>query len=424
MRKTFRSLRNRNYRIWAAGALVSNIGTWMQRIAQDWLVLTELTDHNATAVGIVMALQYGPHILLLPWTGSMADRLDRRRLLMTTQAMQAALALVLGVLTVTGHVALWHVYGFAFLLGCTSAFDAPARHTFVVDLVGEADLSNAVALNSTSFNAARMVGPAVAGLLIAAVGTGWAFLLNALSFAAMIAGLRALRLSELHVPVRAARAGTQFVAGLRYVQGRPDLQAQLLMVFLIGTFGLNFALFISTMSVATFHGDAAQYGVLMSVMAVGSISGALLAAGREQPNMTLLLTSAALFGLGCALAACMPDPIWFAASLVIVGVSAMTFTNSSASLAQLASAPEMRGRVTAIRLAILMGGTPIGAPLVGWIADHWGPRWAMGVGAAAGFLAALVGVVYLVRHRRLRLERGAGRWRLQMDDDTPTTDPG
>ncbi len=424
MRKTFRSLLNRNYRIWAGGALVSNVGTWMQRIAQDWLVLTELTNHNATAVGIVMALQYGPHILLLPWTGSMADRVDRRRLLITTQVIQAVLAFVLGVLTVSGHVALWHVYGFAFLLGCTSAFDAPARHTFVVDLVGEADLSNAVALNSTSFNAARMMGPAVAGLLIAAVGTGWAFMLNALSFVALIGALFALRQSELHVPVRAARARAEFVEGLRYVQGRPDLQALLLMVFLIGTFGLNFALFISTMSVTTFHGDAAQYGLLMSVMAIGSLSGALLAAGRERPRMDLLLTSAAAFGVGCALAACMPDPIWFAAALVIVGLSAMTFTNSSASLAQLASVQHMRGRVTAIRLAIMMGGTPIGAPLVGWTADRWGPRWAMGIGAASGFLAALVGVVYLVRYRHLRIERHAGRWRLQMDDDTAASDPG
>ncbi|MEO8543466.1 MAG: MFS transporter [Burkholderiaceae bacterium] len=417
MRKTFRSLRNRNYRVWAGGALVSNVGTWMQRIAQDWLVLTELTDHNATAVGIVMALQYGPHILLLPWTGSMADRVDRRRLLIATQAMQAVLALVLGLLTITGHVALWHVYGFAFLLGCTSAFDAPARHTFVVDLVGEADLSNAVALNSTSFNAARMVGPAVAGLLIAAVGTGWAFLLNALSFAAVIGALYALRSSELQASVRAANAGAGFVDGLRYVRGRPDLLALLLMVFLIGTFGLNFSLFISTMSVTTFHGDSAQYGLLMSVMSIGTISGALLAAGQDRPRMDLLLTSAAAFSLGCALAACMPDPAWFAASLVIVGLSAMTFTNASASLAQLASAPHMRGRVTAIRLAILMGGTPIGAPLVGWTADHLGPRWAMGIGAVAGFLAALVGVVYLVRFRRLRIERRAGRWHLQMEDE-------
>src|SRR3984957_12404003 len=179
---TFRSLNSFNYRVWAGGAIVSNIGTWMQRTAQDWLVLTQLTRHNATAVGVVMALQFGPHLLLLPFTGFAADHLDRRKLLIATQAALGGLALGLGVLTVTGWVQLWHVYVFAFLLGCVTAFDAPARHTFVSELVGEADLSNAVALNSTSFNAARMIGPAVAGLLITAVGSGWVFLLNAVSF--------------------------------------------------------------------------------------------------------------------------------------------------------------------------------------------------------------------------------------------------
>lgn len=424
MRRVFRSLRNRNYRIWAAGALVSNVGTWMQRIAQDWLVLTELTQHNATAVGTVMALQYGPHILLLPWTGSTADRMDRRRLLIVTQALQGLLALTLGVLTVTGLVALWHVYVFAFLLGCASAFDAPARHTFVVDLVGEADLSNAVALNSTSFNAARMIGPAVAGLLIAALGTGWAFVMNALSFVAMIVGLQLLRRGELQPGARAAgHANALFTQGLRYVWRRPDLLTQMLMVFLIGTFGLNFALFISTMSVTVFHGDSAQYGALMSVMAIGSVSGSLLVAGQERPRMGHLLASAAAFGVGCAVAACMPDPRWFAAALVPVGLSAMAFTNSSASLVQLASAADMRGRVTAIRLAILMGGTPIGAPLVGWTADHWGPRWAMGIGAAAGAAAALVAVMYLVRHQGLHLERTSGRWRLRLEHQEYPSDP-
>ena len=229
---------------------------------------------------------------------------------------------------------------------------------------------------------------------------------------------------DRQVSVRAASTRAGFVDGLRYVQGRPDLLALLLMVFLIGTFGLNFALFISTMSVTVFHGDSAQYGLLMSVMSIGTIAGALLAAGQDRPHMPLLLASAAAFGLGCALAACMPDPAWFAASLVIVGLSAMTFTNASASLTQLVSAPHMRGRVTAIRLAILMGGTPIGAPLVGWTADHWGPRWAMGIGAVAGLLATLVGVVYLVQHRGLRIERRVGRWHLHLEEEPPPTNRG
>src|SRR5882757_1624584 len=242
---TFRSLNSFNYRVWAGGAIVSNIGTWMQRTAQDWLVLTQLTHHNATAVGVVMALQFGPHLLLLPFTGFAADHLDRRRLLMGTQAVLGTLALGLGILTVAGWVQLWHVYLFAFLLGSVSAFDAPARQTFVADLVGEADLANAVALNSTSFNAARMIGPAIAGLLIASVGTGWVFLINAVSFVAVLCSLGFLRVGEFHQSKRAVRARGSLVEGFRYVWKRPDLKAVLLMLFLIGTFGLNFPIFIS-----------------------------------------------------------------------------------------------------------------------------------------------------------------------------------
>jgi MFS family permease len=203
---TFRSLSGFNYRVWAGGALVSNVGTWMQRTAQDWLVLTELTHRNATSVGIVMALQFGPMLLLLPLTGFAADHLDRRKLLLVTQAVMGALALGLGLLTVTGFVQLWQVYLFAFLLGCVTAFDSPARQTFVAELVGEEDLSNAVALNSTSFNAGRMIGPAVAGVLIASVGTGWVFLINAASFAAVLGSLKMLRVHELHHKLKAHRA--------------------------------------------------------------------------------------------------------------------------------------------------------------------------------------------------------------------------
>lgn len=217
MKGTFRSLGGFNYRVWAGGAAISNIGTWMQRTAQDWIVLTQLTHNNATAVGIVMALQYGPLVLMLPWTGLAADHFDRRKLLIATQAALGTLALGLGILTVTGLVQLWHVYVFAFLLGCVTAFDSPARQTFVSELVGEADLSNAVALNSTSFNAARMIGPAIAGILIASVGTGWVFLINAASFAAVIGSLCLLRMDELHLTDRAPRARGSLAEGFRYV---------------------------------------------------------------------------------------------------------------------------------------------------------------------------------------------------------------
>src|SRR3984885_3917676 len=208
----------------AGGALVSNGGTWMQRIAQDWLVLTQLTRHNATAVGVVMALQFGPQVLLLPLTGFAADHLDRRKLLFATHAAMGALALGLGILTIAGRVQLWHVYVFAFLLGCVTAFDAPARQTFVSDLVVEADVSNAVALNSTSFNAARMMGPAIAGVLIATVGSGGVFLINAASFAAVLGSLSLLRLEELHPGSRAPRTRGSLGEGFRYVWKRPDLK--------------------------------------------------------------------------------------------------------------------------------------------------------------------------------------------------------
>jgi len=317
---TFRSLRSPNYRIWAAGALVSNVGTWMQRTAQDWLVLTQLTPHNAAAVGIVMSLQFGPQLLLLPWTGFAADHYDQRKLLMVTQALMGLLALTLGVFTVTGFVELWHVYVFAFLSGCASAFDAPVRQVFVAELVAEKDLSNAIALNSTSFNMARMIGPAVAGLTIASVGTGWAFLLNGSSFFAVLVSLFFLRVSGQHAKVRALRTKGSLTEGLRYVWARPDLKAILLMLFLIGTFGMNFPIFISTMAVTAFHTDARAFGLLSSTLAIGTIAGALLAAGRERPQFKSLLNGAAIFGIGCTLAALAPNYWLFAVALVIIGV--------------------------------------------------------------------------------------------------------
>ena len=411
MRGTFRSLNGYNYRVWAAGAIVSNVGTWMQRIAQGWLVLTQLTHNNATAMGVVTALQFGPHLLLLPLTGFAADHLDRRKLLIGTQAAMGALAFAPGLLTISGLVQLWHVYVFAFLLGCVTAFDSPARHTFVAELVGEADLSNAVALNSTSFNAARMIGPAIAGTLIASVGSGWVFLINAASFVAVLCSLRLLRIGELHPQSRALRTRGSLAEGFRYVWKRPDLKAILVMLFLIGTFGLNFQIFISTMSVTVFHTGASQYGFLTSVMAIGTVAGALLAAGREKPRFVLLVFGAAIFGFGCALAAVMPNSWLFGMALVVIGVSALTFSNSTNSLMQLSTDPAMRGRVMAIRLAIALGCTPIGAPIVGWAADRFGPRWALGVGAASGFAAAIVGLWYLARHRHLRLRIDAGRLR-------------
>ncbi|ADD68858.1 major facilitator superfamily MFS_1 [Denitrovibrio acetiphilus DSM 12809] len=399
----FRSFKNYNYRLWALGAIVSNVGTWMQRTAQDWVVLTQLTDNNATSVGIVTALQFGPQIFLLPLTGYAADRFNRRKLLLTTQAVMGILALGLGVLTLTEKAELWHMYIFAFLLGCATAFDVPARQTFVTDLVSEKGLSNAVALNSTSFHSARMIGPAIAGVLIVIVGSGWVFILNAVSFAAVLCSLAFLHLDELFISEKVTQTRGSMLEGFRYIWKRPDLRTALIMFFLIGTFGLNFQIFISTMSVSVFHTGASGFGFLSSVMAVGSVAGALFVAGRDDPKITALFKGAAFFGLGLTLAALLPSYGLFAAALVLIGVSAQVFTTTANSAVQLTTDPAMRGRVIAIMFAIAMGSKPVGAPFVGWVADTFGPRWALGVGAVSGFAAALVGVSYLVRYRGLRV---------------------
>jgi len=400
LQSTFRSLGGYNYRLWAIGAIVSNVGTWMQRTAQDWIVLTELTHNNATSVGIVMALQFGPQVFLLPVTGYAADRFDRRKLLLATQSAMGLLALGLGILTVTGLVQLWHVYVFAALLGIVAAFDGPARQTFVSELVNQPDLPNAVALNSASFNAARMIGPAVAGVLIAAIGSGWVFILNAASFGAVLISLCLLRIGALRAPKRASGGPGGFIEGFRYVWRRADLRTMLLMLFLIGTFGLNFPIYISTMAVSVYHSGAGEYGVLSSVMALGSVTGALLAAGRDRPRFRLLIAGTAVFGTGCAIAAVMPNYWLFGGVLVVIGVAAQTFTTSTNALVQLSTEPVMRGRVLAILLAMLLGGTLIGAPIVGWVADVFGPRMGLAVGAAAGLLATLVGLHQLANVQR------------------------
>jgi MFS family permease len=400
MRTTFRSLASFNYRLWAAGALVSNIGTWMQRTAQDWIVLTQLTQHDAAAVGIVMSLQFGPQFLLLPLTGYAADSLDRRRILVLTQSAMGLLALGLGILTLAGAVRLWHVYLFAFLLGCTTAFDSPTRQSFVAELVGDAHLSNAVALNSTSFNAGRLIGPAVAGVLIALVGSGWVFVLNALSFAAVLAALAMLRPAEFHGRLARASKRSSLADGMRHVWSQPDLRAVLLMFFLIGTFGMNFPIYISTMAASVFHVGAGGFGLLTSSMAAGSVTGALLAAGREKPRMVLLMAASLAFGVALTIAAMMPSYRLFAVALFFVGLSTQTFTTTAHSAAQLWSEPHLRGRVIALVLAVSAGSTPLGAPLLGMVANTFGPRWAIVAGACSGFVAAVLGVLALARQRR------------------------
>jgi MFS family permease len=417
LKNMFRSLAGLNYRIWFFGALVSNVGTWMQRTAQDWIVLTQLTHNNATAVGVTMALQFGPQLVMLPITGWAADRFDRRKMLMCTQGAMAVLGAALGIMTITGVVVLWHVYVFALLLGVAAAFDAPARQSFVGELVDERNLSNAVALNSTSFNAARTIGPAIAGLMTAWVGAGPVFIINAVTFIAVLLSLKFMRQSEFNVRGRGSRRGGGLVEGFRYVRTRPDLIVIFIMVFLIGTFGLNFPIFTSTMASSVFGKGAGEFGVLSSVMAVGSVVGSLLAARREKPRVSMLFLGALAFGLGCALAAVMPTYWLFGASLALIGLFSQTLMTTANGTVQLATEPAVRGRVMAIYMAIFMGGTPIGAPIVGWVADAWGARWGLGVGAASGILAGAVGVFYLVKYRGLRMR--VSRWRPMLVMEEP-----
>jgi MFS family permease len=393
----FRSLRHHNYRLWAAGALISNVGTWVQRTAQDWMVLTVLTQHSASAVGVTMAFQLGPQLLFLPWTGSAADHMDQRKLLIATQMAMGVLALLLGLLTVTGAVRLWHVYAFAFVSGVAAAFDAPVRQVFVSQLVGDEDLANAVTLNSLSFNISNLVGPALSGLLIGAVGTGWAFLLNGASFLAVMTSLLLLRVDDLRTSQRIERTHGSFAEGLRYVSRRPDLVAILFMLFLIGTFALNFPIFISTMTVRVFHSDAHGFGILTSTMAIGTVAGALLSVRRSRPTPLTLFWSTTLLGIGFMLAGFAPTYWSFAAALAVIGIAYLTFVNATNPMIQLSTEPAMRGRVMALRIGIALGATPIGAPIVGWVADHFGPRWAFGIGALAAFGAATVAAWYLFR---------------------------
>ncbi|HEV7741753.1 MAG TPA: MFS transporter [Pseudolysinimonas sp.] len=415
MSAMFRSFAVANYRLWFGGAIVSNVGTWMQRIAQDWMVLTQLTDDDATAVGITMALQFGPQLALLPLTGLAADRIDRRKLLMITQASMAALGFGLAAIALTGVATLWMVYAFALALGIAAAFDAPVRQAFVSELVPTKYLSNAVALNSASFNAARLVGPAVAGLLVAAVGVGWVFLINAVSFGAVLASLALLRSDEFTTFKRPPRERGQFLDGLRYVRARPDIVLVLTMIAILGTIGFNFPIFISAMARIQFHEEAGEFGVLSSVIAIGSVTGALMTARRERPRLRTITLSAAGFGASLAAAALMPNTFTFGIALVLVGFAGLTMMTTANGYVQTTTAPGMRGRVMALYIAIFMGGTTFGAPLLGWVADTAGPRWSLGVGAASGFVAAGIAAVYWVRTRQVRLAwDGERRWPISL----------
>jgi len=392
----------------------------MGRVAQDWLVLTQLTHNDPIALGVVTGLQFAPMVLLAPWAGMVADRFRKRRILFVTQSMLAVTSLLTGVLVVTGVVELWHVYLLALLQGLATAIDNPARQTFVSEMVPRTSLANAVSLNSASFNAARILGPGVAGLVIAAVGTGPAFFVNTLSFVAVLLALTRMRTALLR-PAPRSRGKGQIRDGLRYVRGRPDIILIMVLVFVLGTFGMNFQLTTALMATQQFHKGAGEYGLLGSIMAIGSLSAALMSARRPRPRLRILLVALAGFVVSSGAAAVAPSYLWFAVLLVPVGLSALTVLTSANSMVQLGVDAHMRGRVMALYMAIFMGGTPLGAPLIGWIGATWGPRWTILVGTIAVALALVGATIYLMRSESLsiRYQRHA-RPHVFMTRDAPS----
>ncbi|WP_299445752.1 MFS transporter [uncultured Phycicoccus sp.] len=402
MSPTFTSLEVRNYRLWFLGGFVSNIGTWVGRVGQDWLVLTVLTAGSATALGVVTGLQFLPFLLLAPWSGLIADRFSRRRILLATQSMLALSSLVLGVLAVTGLAQLWHVYVIALLQGVTTAIDNPARQVFVSEMVPPDKLANAVALNSASFNGGRLIGPGVAGLVIAWWGTGEALLLNTLTFVFVLAALGMLSVADLRSPARAkGRGGIR--EGFAYVRQRRDLQLVMLLVFVLGTFGMNFQITMALMATKVFDKGASEFGLLGSILAIGSLTAALLSARRKEPRLRVLLLALLGFAVAAAAAASAPTFWTFAAALVPVGLTALTALTTANAMVQTRVAPEMRGRVMALYMAIFMGGTPAGAPMIGWISEQFGPRWTIGVGAVAVGLTLVAVSVWLARAENVRV---------------------
>jgi MFS family permease len=386
--RTFQSMHVRNFRLYFFGQIVSASGSWMQSFAQLWLVL-RLT-HNGIALGITLALQFSPTLIGGAWGGLLADRADKRRLLMFTSTAATVLALILGAIVALDVVTLGMVYVLAFLLGCVTALDNPARRAFVVEMVGPENVANATSLSSAVFTAARIVGPAIAGLTIAGIGIAWCFFANAASFGAVILALVLMRRSELFAVAPTPRAKGQLRAGFRYVWDTPDLRIPLAMVAVIGTLSFNFQLVLSLITTRVFHQGSAQLGTMIAFMSVGSVLGALTAAHHARPTRRILVVSAFVFGALMTAAAFAPSMGTLTLLLIPTGFAGMGFLTMANSTLQLNAAPQMRGRVGALFAVAFLGSTPIGAPIVGWVAQQFGPRSGFVIGGVAALLTAAV----------------------------------
>jgi MFS family permease len=396
-RGIFAALQLPNYRIFTVGALVSNVGTWMQRVAQDWLVL-DLSGGSGVAVGITTALQFVGMLALSTYAGLIADRFDRRRILLVTQSWLALCAAALGVLAITGLAEVWHVYVIAFLFGLGTAFDNPARQSFVYELVGPERLPNAIGLNSATFHAARIVGPALAGFVIAGFGTGWAILSNAITYLAFIAALRLLDPWRLLVEPRMERRRGQIREGFAYVRQHRQILLALGVALFVGTFGMNFQLTSALMAQQEFGLGAQQYGLLGTFVAVGSLTGALLAARRTKaPSGRFVVGMALTFGAIEVVAGLMPTYATFAAVLPVMGLACLLTLTAANAAVQLRVDPALRGRVMALYATVLMGGTPIGAPIIGWVGEAFGPRWTLIGGGGLTMLGVALTALFLAR---------------------------
>jgi MFS family permease len=381
--------------------VVSNTGSWMQRVAQDWLVLN-LTHNSGTALGITTGLQFAP-MLFSMWGGAVADRYSKRGILMVTQALMGGLALILGVLALTGTVQIWQVYLLAFALGMVTVVDNPTRQAFAVEMVGKDDMANAIALNSAVFNLARIAGPAVAGLVIAAVGTPAAFMVNAASYGAVLIGLKLMRPEELHRVARTPRAKGQLRETLGYVRARPNLWMTLILIFFVSTFGMNFQVTTALMSRGVFHTGAGAFGIASAIFAFGALGGALIAARRARPTLRLLVATSFAFSVFEVLGGLMPDFLSFLIMLVPTGLALLTLTTAANSTMQLGTTAVMRGRVMGLYMLVFLGGTPLGSPLAGWIAEVYGPRMSIISGGLISVIATVAVGLTLTRRSGIRV---------------------
>jgi len=394
---TFSSLRVRNYRLYYIGQVISTSGTFMQSIAQDWLVLK--LSNSGLALGGVTALQYLPILLLGPYGGLVADRFSKRKILFLTQSVAGLLALLLGLLVATGWVRLWMVYVMALSLGLVTVFDNPARQTFVIELVGERDLKNAVTLYSTLINLSRIIGPAIAAAIIASLGLALCFILNGLSYVAVVIMLVRIRPAELHLAPAAVRAKGQLAAGWRYMLASPVLSTTLLMMAIIGMLTFEFQVSLPLLARFQFNGDAGSYALLSASLGAGAVMGGLLIAGRSRVSRDQLVRGALLFGLAVTAAAFMPNLWLTAAALVLVGICSIAFTSLGNSLLQLESNPQMRGRVMAFWSIAVLGSSTLGGPIVGWVGQLAGARWGLALGGLSAIVAAGLGAWRLAARR-------------------------